>query len=79
MTWFDWLIVGVCWSLPFLCYAVRRWRVRIYLRRFPPAESRLVNEGMPVGAGEAKDSSQRALSCEDFGGTAEPEPPANVV
>ena len=31
--WFDWIVFAVCWSLNFLCYAVRRWRLRVYLIR----------------------------------------------
>ena len=62
MTWFDWLVVAFCWSLPFALWAIRRWRVRVYVSRERnphPTQSRLVSEGMPVGASEAKDSSQR--------------------
>jgi hypothetical protein len=43
-------------------WMIRRYRVRLYIsrdRNFTPARSRLVSEGMPVGASEAKDSSPR--------------------
>jgi hypothetical protein len=63
MTWFDWLVFIFCWSLPFAVYAIRRWRLRVHFsrdRNFPRTRSRLVNEGMPAGASEAKDSSPRA-------------------
>jgi len=61
MTWLGWIVVAFCWSLPFACYAVRHWRIRVYFtQQDPPSpQSRLVSEGSPVGANEAKDSSQR--------------------
>jgi len=33
MSLFDWIVFCLCWSLPFACYAIRRWRVRVYLAR----------------------------------------------
>jgi hypothetical protein len=62
LTLFDCIVLGFCFSLPFAVWAIRRWRVRVYVsreRNFHPTQSRPVN-GVPTGASEAKDSPQRA-------------------
>jgi hypothetical protein len=72
MSWFDWLVIGFCWSLPFLVIALRHWRLRIYLVDKPPtAPGRPVSSNVPAGAGvtrvnQARDGSLRGISCEDF-------------
>jgi hypothetical protein len=32
MRWFDWLLFGFCWSLPFWFWAARRWQLRVRVR-----------------------------------------------
>lgn len=62
MTWFDWIVVGFCWSLPVVVYAVRRWRVRVYMVReirhvisAPENEARnfTPDDGRPGDGGES--------------------------
>ena len=69
MTLFGWILFAFCWSLPFAVWAIRRWRVRVYLRRLPP----------PPAKGTARSvypEFTHGLSCEDFTDlTAKPPPP----
>ena len=66
LSWIDWAFIAFCWSLPFVCHAVRRWRIRVYRLTDPPSAADA--EGWGTQAHNGSSSAGRPAKVDHVGG-----------